>query len=328
MDYFSAAKERTKSEEVNTGSTGVNTGSTPDKAQRKGKAKMVEENVQTVQKTKKHLEQEKAGFAEEEDWDVIRAKLEANAELVKNMQGEGLSKEDFSKRMVDMINQRKKYFAKERAKAKRSKPMNQTQLRTYMSNYLKNQGTWKLSRLKKLTFEEIKKKFDKLVNQIDTFVPMSLEATKERMKRYSEELQTGTSKKQQFQRKKKLKSQEKSKEDSKTDKEEDMEAIGAIPVATKSPNVVNWKIFQQAMLKDIVRDDLIELYKLIVQKYGANRPEDVYDIVLTTPTIVTNSVVPATVDSPAVFPNKTTVETVMNMDPEKTRGSFKLEKEE
>ncbi|GKA11944.1 hypothetical protein Tco_0691490 [Tanacetum coccineum] len=32
MDYFSAAKERTKSEEVNTDSTGVNTGSTPDKA--------------------------------------------------------------------------------------------------------------------------------------------------------------------------------------------------------------------------------------------------------------------------------------------------------
>ncbi|GKE67079.1 hypothetical protein Tco_1521240, partial [Tanacetum coccineum] len=57
MDYFSAAKERTKSKEVNTGST-------PDKAQRKGKAKMVEEDVQTVQKTKKQLEQEKAGFAE------------------------------------------------------------------------------------------------------------------------------------------------------------------------------------------------------------------------------------------------------------------------
>ncbi|GJY84226.1 hypothetical protein Tco_0497602 [Tanacetum coccineum] len=48
MDYFSAAKERTMSEEVNTGSTGVNTGSTPDKAQRKGKEKMVEENFQTV----------------------------------------------------------------------------------------------------------------------------------------------------------------------------------------------------------------------------------------------------------------------------------------
>ncbi|GJW98321.1 hypothetical protein Tco_0180129 [Tanacetum coccineum] len=402
MDYFSAAKERTKSEEVHTGSTGVNTGSTPDKAQRKGKAKIVEEDVHTVQKTKKQLEQEKAGFTEgirlqaqldaevaehiyidemiakrmeeetemtdqqkqrmaqvqfeaqyytEEDWDVIRAKLEANAELVKNMQGEDLSEEDFAKRMVDMVNQRKKYFAEERAKAKRSKPMTQTQLRTYMSNYLKNQGTWKLSQLKKLTFEEIKEKFDKLVKQIDTFVPMGLEATKARMKRYSEELQTGTSKKQktvddsgsaelqekvtakdvpvteekagettvpkeeEVEKSTKIKSRrlktkarkglnvdKDAQEDSETDKEEDMEAIGAIPVATKSPSVVNWKIFQQgqrsiyqiirangadtiymsfgAMLKDITRDDLTELYRLVMQKYGANRPEDVYDRVL------------------------------------------------
>ncbi|GJZ52413.1 hypothetical protein Tco_0606928 [Tanacetum coccineum] len=55
-DYFNKAKERTKFEEVNTGSTKVNTGSTPDNAQRKEKAKIVDENVQTVQKTKKHLE--------------------------------------------------------------------------------------------------------------------------------------------------------------------------------------------------------------------------------------------------------------------------------
>ncbi|GKC03611.1 hypothetical protein Tco_0995221 [Tanacetum coccineum] len=279
MDYFSAAKERTKSEEVNTGSTRVNTGSTPDKAQRKGKAKMVEEN---------------------EDWDVIRAKLEANSELVKKIQGE-----------------------EERDKAKRNKPITQTQLRTYMSNYLKNQGTWKLSQLKTLTFEEIKE-FDKLVNQIDTFVPMGLEATKARMKRYSEELQTGTSKKQktvddsgfaELQEKVVAKdvpvTEEKDgettvpkeeEEDSETDKEEDMEAIGAIPVTTKSPSVVNWKIFQQGqrsiyqiirangadtfymsfgtMLKDIIIDDLTELYRLVMQKYGANRLEDAYDRVL------------------------------------------------
>ncbi|GJZ52414.1 hypothetical protein Tco_0606929 [Tanacetum coccineum] len=150
----------------------------------------VAEQIYTDEMIAKRMEED------EEDWDVIRAKLEANVELVKNMQGEGLSEEDFAKRMVDMINQRKKYFTEERAKAKRSKPMTQTQLRTYMSNYLKNQGTWKLSQLKKLTCEEIKEKFDKLVNQIDTFVPMGLEATKARMKRYSEELQTRTSKKQ------------------------------------------------------------------------------------------------------------------------------------
>ncbi|GJZ61022.1 hypothetical protein Tco_0617159 [Tanacetum coccineum] len=95
----------------------------------------------------------------------------------------------------DMVNQRKKHFAEERAKAKRNKPMTQSQLRIYMSNYLKNQGTWKLSQLKNLSFEEIKKEFDKLVQWIDTLVPMDFEATKAKLKRYGEELQTKTSKK-------------------------------------------------------------------------------------------------------------------------------------
>ncbi|GJV56099.1 putative ribonuclease H-like domain-containing protein [Tanacetum coccineum] len=55
---------------------------------------------------------------------------------------------------VDLVNQRKKYFAEQRAKAKRNKPMTQSQLKTYMMNYLKNQGTWKLSQLKTLKLFE------------------------------------------------------------------------------------------------------------------------------------------------------------------------------
>ncbi|GJR77019.1 hypothetical protein Tco_0089384 [Tanacetum coccineum] len=88
-------------------------------------------------------------------------------------------------------------------------------------------------------------------------------------------------------------------EDSETDKEESIEAIDVTPVATKSHVVVNWKIFQQgqrsiyqiiranranivsmsfgAMLKDITREDLTKVYKLVMQKYGANRQEDAYD---------------------------------------------------
>ncbi|GKD04909.1 hypothetical protein Tco_1179883 [Tanacetum coccineum] len=100
--------------------------------------------------------------------------------------------------MVDMVNQRNKHFAEERAKAKRNKPMTQSQLKIYMLNYLKNQGTWKLSQLKKLKFEEIKEDFDKLVQQIDTFVPINLEATKAKLKIYGEELQTKTLKKQKI----------------------------------------------------------------------------------------------------------------------------------
>ncbi|GKC94598.1 hypothetical protein Tco_1160040, partial [Tanacetum coccineum] len=124
-------------------------------------------------------------LAEEEE-----AKLEANAEMTKDVLGKDLSEQDFAKRMVDLMSQRKKHFAEERAKAKRNKLMTQSQLRIYMSNYLKNQGTWKLSQLKKLKFEEIKEEFEKLVKQIDTFVPINIEATKAQLKRYGEERQT------------------------------------------------------------------------------------------------------------------------------------------
>ncbi|GKB26778.1 hypothetical protein Tco_0866179, partial [Tanacetum coccineum] len=159
--------------------------------------RMAEEETQQQKKRKAQVQFE-AQFYTEEDLDTIRAKLEANAELSKDVLGRDLPEQDFAKRMVDMVNQRKKHFAEERAKAKRNKPITHSQLRIYMSNYLKNQGTWKLSQLKKLKFEEIKEEFDKLVQRIDTFVPINLKATKAKLKRYGEELQTKTLKKQRI----------------------------------------------------------------------------------------------------------------------------------
>ncbi|GKF57843.1 hypothetical protein Tco_0171380, partial [Tanacetum coccineum] len=72
------------------------------------------------------------------------------------------------------------------------KPMTQSQLKTYMMNYLKNQRTWKLSQMKKLSFEEVKEEFNKLVKQVESFAPISFEATKASLKRFGEELQTKT----------------------------------------------------------------------------------------------------------------------------------------
>ncbi|GJY29577.1 hypothetical protein Tco_0405344 [Tanacetum coccineum] len=122
-----------------------------------------EEELTEQQKKRKAQVQFEAQHYTNEDWDLIRAKLEANAELSKSMLGSELQGEDFAKRMVDLVNQRKKFFAEERAKAKRNKPMTQSQLKTYMMNYLKNQGSWKLNQLRKLSFDEVKKEFDKLV---------------------------------------------------------------------------------------------------------------------------------------------------------------------
>ncbi|GJZ50438.1 hypothetical protein Tco_0604628 [Tanacetum coccineum] len=64
--------------------------------------------------------------------------------------------------------------------------------------------------------------------------------------------------------------------DSETDKEESVEAMNPTPLATKS----NIDMSFGAMIKDFTREDLIELYRLVMQMYGTNRPEDAYDRVL------------------------------------------------
>ncbi|GJU87431.1 hypothetical protein Tco_1294977 [Tanacetum coccineum] len=159
------------------------------------------------------------------------SKLEANAELSKSMLGSELQGEDFAKKMVDFVNQRKKFFAEERAKAKRNKPMTQSQLKTYMMNYLKN----------------IRGHGNKVDEQ--------------------EETNTGTE-----------------------------TPLNPVPVAMKTPSVATYKIIKQgekgvyqivredgtdivyinfgAMLKSISRDDLTELYRIVMNRYGLDGPED------------------------------------------------------
>ncbi|GKF43486.1 hypothetical protein Tco_0130038, partial [Tanacetum coccineum] len=87
---------------------------------------------------------------------------------------------------------KKKFYVEQKAKAKRSKPMTQAQQRDYMSTFIKNQSSWKLSQLKKLSFEELKTKFEKLIKSIESFVPMETEA---RVKRHRLQLEQETSKK-------------------------------------------------------------------------------------------------------------------------------------
>ncbi|GJV39622.1 retrovirus-related pol polyprotein from transposon TNT 1-94 [Tanacetum coccineum] len=284
-----------------------------------------EEELTEQQKKRKAQVQFEAQHYTNEDWDLIRAKLEANAELSKSMLGSELQGEDFAKKMVDLVNQRKKFFAEERAKAKRNKPMTQSQLKTYMMNYLKNQGSWKLNQLRKLSFEEVKEEFDKLVKQIESFAPISFEATKDSLKRFGEELQTKTPKRLKEDKDDEAKDDEPTKksgkrrkqiarkgmhtsvdkndseESDKVDEQEETNTgtetpINPVPVAMKTPSVATYKIIKQgekgvyqivredgtdivyinfgAMLKSISRDDLTELYRIVMNRYGLDGPED------------------------------------------------------
>ncbi|GKA04110.1 hypothetical protein Tco_0676891 [Tanacetum coccineum] len=82
---------------------------------------------------------------------------------------------DQAKMLVDLINQRKKYFTAQKVEAKRKKPMTQAQQRTYMSNYIKHMGSHTLQQLKRLSFDELKNLFEATMRRVSTFVPTVME---------------------------------------------------------------------------------------------------------------------------------------------------------
>ncbi|GKA52745.1 hypothetical protein Tco_0746060 [Tanacetum coccineum] len=121
-------------EDVSTGFEDVSTGFTDIKSasekvssggehvsasQREGKA-VLEETPQT-KRTKKQIREEQASLAEIARIQAEETKLSLRkCEDRKNCYAKDMSEEDFAKRMVDLVNQRKKYFAEEIEKAKRT----------------------------------------------------------------------------------------------------------------------------------------------------------------------------------------------------------------
>ncbi|GJZ25412.1 hypothetical protein Tco_0569665 [Tanacetum coccineum] len=323
-------------EDVDTGRTSISTSSiihSLKKGQREGKAQMVEEDIQATYKTKEQIRQEEAGLEEairlqaqmdeevakhihldkmlakkvqeeqelseqqlkrkaevqkaaqfytKEDWYTIRVKLEANTEVVKSLQGESISNDDFAKWNVENDNEKK--------------------------------NSWKLSQLKKLSFEELKIEFEKLIIDIEDAsitkgkdevvkeeeakVPVK-KTGKRRKQKARKGINIAKTTQDEFNNEREAFMKDKVKDAS----SESEIGVDAIPTATKPPTIVNWKIISQssqkaayqiirrdgsdkiymsfgAILKDFSRDDLIELYRLVIKKYGANRPEEMYDRVL------------------------------------------------
>ncbi|GKC07818.1 hypothetical protein Tco_0999428 [Tanacetum coccineum] len=77
--------------------------------------------------------------------------------------------------LVDLINQRKKYFAAQKAEAKRNKPMTQAQQRNYMINYIKHMESHILQQLKRYSFDKLKELFETTMKNVNTFILMETE---------------------------------------------------------------------------------------------------------------------------------------------------------
>ncbi|GJW92920.1 hypothetical protein Tco_0172592 [Tanacetum coccineum] len=177
-------------------------------AKRKDKGKAIMKEAEPVQKkTKLQLEQERLGLEEAlrlqeqldeeerqriarvheeastfnaEEWDNIQAQIEADEELAHRLQAqerERYSEADKARLLVELINERKRKFAQQRAEQRRNKPMTQAQQRTYMCNYIKNMGSHTLQQLKKLSFDEVKELFETTIKRVNTFTPMESDDT-------------------------------------------------------------------------------------------------------------------------------------------------------
>ncbi|GJZ40918.1 hypothetical protein Tco_0587804 [Tanacetum coccineum] len=83
--------------------------------------------------------------------------------------------EEKSKLFVQLIKGRKKHFAAMRAQEIRNKPPTKVQKRNTMSNYLKNMAGYKHNQLKNKSFDDIQKLFDKAMKRVNTFVDMDTE---------------------------------------------------------------------------------------------------------------------------------------------------------
>ncbi|GJY84166.1 hypothetical protein Tco_0497542 [Tanacetum coccineum] len=266
-------RRRLDAEDVSTGFEDVSTGFTKIASQREGKA-ILEETPQT-KRTKKQIREEQASLAE-----IARIQVEEEAE---NARREELKRHDelAAKRLQEEL---------ELSEAQKKRMA---------------QGGWKLAQIKKLIDEELKEKIEyndekhrKVLCLMDTGKRVGKELCK-------------------YIKQKSSKSSNRKPESAKSGTEEDVEAymeekvdepsleefpMSSILQGPTPAKIVKWQIIKtgkrgayqiirddntdvvyvnfQGLLNDLTRDDLKELYRLMMLKYGDNRPKEEFERVL------------------------------------------------
>ncbi|GJW32463.1 hypothetical protein Tco_0052495 [Tanacetum coccineum] len=158
---------------------------------------------------------------------------------------------------------------------------------------------YKLKFMKLKEFDSIQEMFDRAFKRVNTFEDFRTELVEGKEKRAGTELVQEITKKQKVEDDKEtveLKSLMKIIPDT------DEVSIDAIPLAVKSPSIVDWKIYKEGrksyyqiiradgksqmymifsqMLKSFDREDLEDLYKLVKAKYESTRPVEDLDLLL------------------------------------------------
>ncbi|GJW26420.1 zinc finger, CCHC-type containing protein [Tanacetum coccineum] len=281
-------------------------------------AKLIEEEKMARKK------EEEANIALIESWENTQAMMEADrllAERLQTREQEDLTDKEKAKLFMEFIEKRRKHFAALRAKEKRNRPPTKAQKRNQMSIYIKHMGGYKHNQLNGRSYDEIQKLFDKEMKRVNFFVAMNSEALEisgkkdkssskkaeiaqdSSAKRVGDKLESDKSKKQKTDENKEVEvdNEAELKKHMVLVKDDDI-AIDAIPLATKPPVIVEYKLIKEGimghyqlirangsskryssmirMLQGIDKEDLETLWKLVKTKHGDTRPEDEHERVL------------------------------------------------
>ncbi|GJW14092.1 hypothetical protein Tco_0018225, partial [Tanacetum coccineum] len=233
---------------------------------------------------------------------ALKTKIEAHHELAQRLQAEEqeeLFVKEKAKLFQQLLEQRRKHFAAKSAEEKRNKPPTQAQQRKIMCTYLKNMEGKKLKYLKNKSFDSIQKLFDRAFKRVNTFADFRTNLVEGSSKRAREELEQESTKKQKVDDDKETTELQSLME---VIPDEEEVTIDVIPLATKPPTIVDWKIHKEGkksyyqmvradgksqmyrifsqMLKSFSREDLEDFYKLVKAKYKSTRPVEDLDLLL------------------------------------------------
>ncbi|GJZ33621.1 hypothetical protein Tco_0579057 [Tanacetum coccineum] len=124
------------------------------------------------QKKRRQEVQEATMYYTEADWVTIMAKIQKNVELSRTLIGSDLSEADFASTMVEMISQKRRQLAEQKAKARRDRPMTQAEQRDFMRTFVKNQSSvvyntgWTMKFMKSLPEGRLKEEFERIQNHL------------------------------------------------------------------------------------------------------------------------------------------------------------------
>ncbi|GJQ95727.1 hypothetical protein Tco_0006866 [Tanacetum coccineum] len=294
---------------------------------RKDKGKAIMTEPEPKKKSKKEIEQERLSFAE-----AIRLQEQMNEE----QRAQIARDEEIARQWDEEERQRAMSEAKSTKKidwndpsviryhALKMKPKTVAQARRNMVKYLKNQGNYKISDFKGMSYNEIRPIFEKVWDFNQHIEPMEHGSekmkspekieeedvdTQKEMKEVSKE--SGAKRKKSLPRKSTRGTVKRQKMEEETKKEDLKGYLDIVPreefakdvesLSIKYP-IVDWKtcvltenfmyyqIFRgdgssknykvlSEMLEDFDRQDVMDLYRLVKERYSASRPEG-YDLML------------------------------------------------